>query len=737
MGTVLPALVAIPPALAEEPQAIDSGSAAEAGANGAAARLDTISVVGSGSTRATASISQAEILAEAPGISPQNLLGELPGVNVQSTDPYGLYEFGDALRIRGFSSEQVGVTLDGIPLETSDVREGGPISRYVLTENLLDATVSAGSGDVTQPSYHALGGAIRYTSDDPTGVWGGSVSQTLGSDEFVRTFARIDTPEWWSGGPSAYFSAARTRGTQWDNNDATLEADHFEMKVQQAWGMNSLALAWRYNKRDDHDYQSYNLDGSLSWDLNPTASGDPVADASYAGNWTNGRIDSLVSLHGDFLLADRIRLRFVPYVENKRGYGYGTATPDGALTQYENALAGDPDRTDIALLSPGRMAKRLEEIDGDRKGITGSVAWESDLNTLEVGGWYESYEFSQYRPLYNLDEGGDILKDQPFIINYYDRNFDTEVTQVFVKDTLRLLDGRMRLEFGAKGLQVERDFEGIANLDDFYANTTRSTRREDSDWFQPQAGVSFDLGDASQLFANYAENFSAAPRQSLTAGGDTLATLAPEDSENVDLGVRVENGDWSGYIAGYWIAYNNRIIALSDPDPYVVDSTVYQNVGDVETYGVEISGMWRPAPGWRTGASLTLNRSEFQDDYYNSDGSLREVAGNDVPDQPELMFNLNGGYSGEHFFANLEAKYTGDRYGDTFNTEEVPSSVVVNGSLGYQGGRDGPLAGARLQLSVYNLTDTDRIGSVFPNEDYGSYNLLSPRSCYVSLSYDF
>ncbi|NEL42784.1 MAG: Plug domain-containing protein, partial [Xanthomonas perforans] len=79
----------------------------------------------------------------------------LPGVNVQTTDPFGLYEFGDSMTIRGFSANQIGVTLDGIPIETFDTREGGPITRYVSSENLLDVTVSAGSGDVTQPSYHA------------------------------------------------------------------------------------------------------------------------------------------------------------------------------------------------------------------------------------------------------------------------------------------------------------------------------------------------------------------------------------------------------------------------------------------------------------------------------------------------------------------------------------------------------------------------------------------------------
>ncbi|MGQ3469401.1 TonB-dependent receptor, partial [Xanthomonas campestris] len=59
--------------------------------------LDAVSVVGTGSTRTTASISVAGIQAQVPGVAPPQLLASLPGVDVQTTDPFGLYEFGDSV----------------------------------------------------------------------------------------------------------------------------------------------------------------------------------------------------------------------------------------------------------------------------------------------------------------------------------------------------------------------------------------------------------------------------------------------------------------------------------------------------------------------------------------------------------------------------------------------------------------------------------------------------------------
>lgn len=732
--------------------------------------LDAISVIGTGSTRTTAAVTADEIEAQVPGVAPQQLLATLPGVNVQTTDPFGLYEFGDSMRVRGFSSNQIGVTLDGIPIETADTREGGPISRYISSENLLDASVSAGSGDVTQPSYHALGGAIRYTSIGPRGgdTWSGKASQTFGSDDLVRTFVRLDTPEWWAGGPVAYVSASRTRGGVWDLEPATQKSDHFETKIRQDFEKGHLTLGWIWNNRKDYDVQSYNSDGSLAWDIHERLTGNPETDAEHYTEWQNGRRDSLLSLGGDFMFTDSVGLKFTGYYENKHGYGIGGTPPSTATGLYEDAMAGTPGRTDIYIRDPqlyqvdsdgnyvldadgnrivthvGSMTRREEIMSGDRKGVTAALSWETDSNKLEVGGWYETYDFDQVRPLYNLTDTGDLDKSVPYIINYYDNHFSTDVTQLYVKDTLRLLDDRLTLEFGAKGLSVDRKYHGIANLDDFNSNTTRNTAKKDKDWFQPQVGASFTLAEGTEVFANYAENFSAAPRLALTAGYFN-PDIKPEESKNIDVGIRTEQGNWSGYVALYHIDYQNRIIALTDPDPLVIASEIYQNVGDIKTDGAEISGLWRPAEGWRLGASLSYNKSEFKDNYYGyrDDGSgIQDVPrlskGNEVPDSPKIMLSFNGGWEGEHFFANWDAKYTGKRYGDTMNTDRVDATFIANGSVGYKGDDGGFLGGGRLMLSVYNLFDKDdAIGAVFPNEEYGSYNLVAPRQVFASLSYDF
>jgi len=710
--------------------------------------LQSVSVIGSGSTRTTAAVTESYIQSQAPGVSGLNLLKDLPGVNVQTSDPYGLYELNNTLEIRGFSMSQIGMSLDGVPLETIDTHQGGPITRYTLSENTSDVEVSPGSGDVTQPSAHALGGSVRYFTTDPKQRFGGSVAQTVGSDNFTRSFFRIDTGQWWSGGPTAYVSGARTRGTSYENDRAWLSQDLFEAKVRQAWGENSITFAAHYSTRNDHDYQDYTIDMKPDttpggWHINKYLTGDPDEDVYYYQNWTNGLHSWLFSLNGDFALGDSVTLKVTPYDENEDGWAAYAVSPSNALSYYQTAMAALPGRTDIvAPNSTTALPLRKEVSTLDRKGVTAGLTWETDANTLSAGTWLEDAKYTDYNPLRNVDLAtGRILYDELPIIVSYDRNFDTKAVQLYVDDKLKLFDDRLTLDAGAKGLRVKRHFWGIANVNDFYAGIQRDVDVTDKDWFQPQLGANYDLTDSTQLFVNYAQNFSATPTAAMVSVYFN-PDIKPEKSDNIDLGVRTQHDAWSGYLALYKVDYKDRLVSLTTSNIQALQGSTYLNVGSVHTYGLELSGEWLPAEHWRVASSLSLNRSKFADDYdaFDSDGVQDvpvKVKGNVVPDQPKTSFSLSGNYDGTHFFASADVKYSGSRYADTINDLEVDGYTLFNASAGYKGGEDGPFAHMRFQLSVYNLFDKKYLSRISPAEQSATFKLGSPRTFYASLQYTF
>ncbi|MGH8445302.1 MAG: TonB-dependent receptor domain-containing protein, partial [Solimonas sp.] len=300
---------------------------------------------------------------------------------------------------------------------------------------------------------------------------------------------------------------------------------------------------------------------------------------------------------------------------------------------------------------------------------------------------------------------------------------------------------------GLKGLYVDRDFHGTPNLAAFDARQALHIGRIDHDWFQPQLGLTFKFDDTRELFANYAENFSTAPRNAL--GSATYDTqLQPETSRNMDLGLRSVGERVNASASLYYIDYAHRILELTVADPFQISEEVYRNVGSIHTYGLELAAFWKPLRSLRFGSTLSLNRSIFQDDYlrYDPDSQTSQkvsVAGKTVPDTPDLMAGLSVQYRQRRLSLGGNARYVGRRYSTATNDEHVEGYAVVDAAVGYElAPRNEHIGGLQLQLQAYNLFDKRYVGYITPaefvdNDNHGSFFLGAPRSLYLSLTMEF
>ena len=138
--------------------------AADAGAEDA-----EIVVFGKGEARQVQEISQVDIKVQAPGTSPLKAIAKLPGVNFQSADPFGNYEWAQRISIRGFNQNQLGYTLDGIPLGDFSYGNvnGLHISRAISPENIGLTRVMQGAGSLATNATNNLGGTLEFVSRDP------------------------------------------------------------------------------------------------------------------------------------------------------------------------------------------------------------------------------------------------------------------------------------------------------------------------------------------------------------------------------------------------------------------------------------------------------------------------------------------------------------------------------------------------------------------------------------------
>lgn len=122
----------------------------------------TILVTATRTTRSSTEIPQIEIQKILPGVSPLKAIQTLPGVLYITADPWGYNEQNAQIFIHGFAANQLGYTMDGIPLGDQSYGNYNGLSpqRAVISENVSRVIVSTGAGDLATPSNSNLGGTV-------------------------------------------------------------------------------------------------------------------------------------------------------------------------------------------------------------------------------------------------------------------------------------------------------------------------------------------------------------------------------------------------------------------------------------------------------------------------------------------------------------------------------------------------------------------------------------------------
>ncbi len=208
------------------------------------------------SPKAKVQIGSELISRQNPGQTINDTLNLVPGVSFTNNDPFG--SLGGSFTIRGFSSDRISQTFDGVPLNDS--------GNYALyTNQMLDpeiieyATVSLGSTDVDSPTASAAGGTINIRSKVPDDEFGVLTSMTYGNiiargnpgDRMMyRFFGKIETGEITAGGLKAYVTASRTENDSVFSNYGGVDKQQYNAKIFQPLGDNGdfVSIAGHYNQ---------------------------------------------------------------------------------------------------------------------------------------------------------------------------------------------------------------------------------------------------------------------------------------------------------------------------------------------------------------------------------------------------------------------------------------------------------------------------------------------------------
>jgi iron complex outermembrane receptor protein len=737
--------------------------------------------------KAVSTITRDSIVKAAPGANYTALIESIPGVLVITDDVTGLNDAN--YQIRGFTNDEIGVTVNGAPINDSGNYRVYP-TEYGDTENIGDITLLQGYPDVDQPVAGAAGGTIAWATIDPSHTPEADLSFSGGSHSYQREFIRGQTGD--TGPVRSWVSFSHNQVDLW-RGDGNANVQKIDAKTILTINEDaSISGSVQYNHELKYAYLTLSkAQANADYFQNYDTTLETPTDTYYWRLHTNPFDSYLASFDGEFHFTPMTRLSIVPYFQYGGGgggsgttftettsanddgrYGYTNQDVDHNGTIGGKALVYELSRS--YTWRPGVIAKVIQQIGRD--------------DSLEAGFWVDAPRQEQNEPFTGTVAGDPIdifMKNQANNLTYigtggpqllYNEYTKSTLYRGFLQDTWTPTN-QWTLTAGAAYTTEKRsgfDFEfsgatGGPSYDRQFGGDASATYSK----FTPTAGVKFQLDDKNQFYAGYGRTFRAPINGSVLQNaavlqyyeanpGETsfshitpaqLAALAnnqPETSDTIDLGWRYYGKRISASVDGYASNLKNKQVSGFDN---ATSQTVYLDVPELHQRGVNTEASYKIIESVSIYGSYAYTKSIFADNLDSIGDGFYPVKGKSFLDTPKNTAFLRLSYDQGPIWASFDARYRGSFWADWMNTEQAGGFTTLDFSAGW---RFPDFASwftkPQLKFNAFNLTDKHALtfdsattllatkGPLDPTTGkalYAAgayYNLLEPRSFIVTLS---
>ncbi|MFH8651223.1 TonB-dependent receptor [Sphingomonas paucimobilis] len=746
---------------------------------------DQIVVTATRTTRSSVELGAAEIQKVLPGANPVKAIQTLPGVQFETADPWGNNEQNISLFVHGFNQNQLGFTMDGVPLgdQSYGNYNGLTPQRAVISENVARVRLTAGAADLGTASASNLGGGIETYSSDPAATMGVRFAQTLGSYDASRTYLRIDSGEveGLGGTNSGYLSVVRQKA--------------------RAWEFNARQGGWQGNAKFVHKGEN----GTLTGYFNISDKAEPNQDsvAHNAGglepyyrsllypNWqaalayvdANGAPPANNPNNYMNYFGDAQRTDYLGYIKYEHRFGDALTWSNQVYYHHDEgqgqitgpiAAAGLPGL--FRIYYPGQNLKqvfggsgyalRTTEYGIDRKGLISTLAIHAGDHEIELGGWYEHNRNTIFRRWYAAPidnppspyEWADPAKRR---LTQYAAITKYDLIQTHVQDrwhvtpTVTVEAGfKSSLQFADGRVPTQPLPGALPGTSTGYPEGRLNTKK----WFLPAVGAIWDITADDQLFGHIQKNvrqFQASVAAGLSpfavgsqqAFDQIKANTSPETSWTYEAGLRSRHAldlgpltAIEGQISAYHVDFDNRLLQIS-ATPVIASViggvSILQNVGRVRTNGVDAAATLRFGPHLSIYNAPSYNSSKYRDNYVSGTNTIL-TAGKYVPNTAKWLNKTVVTINDGPFEIQAIGDYVGPRFATYTNDQSIGGRYLLNLQAGYNlpaiAGL--PVKDLKLSVNVTNVTNRKGIYELVVGAAAKTWNSYAqpPRMGFITLS---
>ncbi|GEP49684.1 TonB-dependent receptor [Flavobacterium noncentrifugens] len=582
------------------------------------------------------------------------LMNFMPSVVTTSDAGNGVGYTG--IRVRGSDATRVNVTINGIPYNDSESHGTFWVNMPDFASSVESLQLQRGVGTSTNGAG-AFGASLNMLTDTFSEKGNGEISNSFGSFNTRKHTVKFST-----GLMNDHFEIAGRLSNIASYGFIDRAKSNLKSYFLQGTyvGKNTLIKALAFGGTEK-TYQSWNgLEDleKLEYDRTYNVSGqytDDDKNVHFYDNETDNYQQDHYQLHWNQRISEHWNTNLALHYTKGKGY-YENFKEDAEYSEYRLEAINGEATTDLI---------RQKWLDNDFYGTTFSVNYKSQKLDFILGGGWNKYEGEHFGKVIwtrfgATNEPGD---------RYYD-------------DAAIKVDGNI---FAKANYQITSKLNLYGDLQyrrvSYKANSLETGTVDDVfNFFNPKAGLNFDINDKNALYFSYAKANREPNRDDYESGSPK-----PEQLDDFELGWRYNSETARLNVNGYYMKYKNQLVltgALND-----VGAPVRENVGDSYRVGVEIDATIKLHRKLYFKPNLTISQNRNKEFYFEKDGSLQNLGDTKIAFSPAVVA------ASQFVFLPVKglqlallSKFVGDQYmGNVdFESSKLKSYAVSDFNASYE-----------------------------------------------------
>lgn len=625
------------------------------------------------------------------------LLNYLPSVVTTSDAGAGVGYTG--IRVRGVSAQSTNVTINGIPYNDAESLGTFWVDLPDFSSSVESLQLQRGVGTSTNGSG-AFGASVNILTDAVADKANGEISNTFGSfntrkhnvkystgllnDHFeiagrlsqINSDGYIDRAE---SDLKSYF----LQGTYVDSNRLikALAFGGHEVTYQAWFGFDPATIAAIGENPNLDDNRTFNL-GGIKFDDN----------GNFEGFYDN-QVDNYKQDHFQLHWNERFNNNWSTNLGLNYTYGRGFFEEYVDNYLYSNIyfesdaqfsfIGLDPIEVNGVNISSQDYVRR-RWLDNDFYVLNANVNYKDSKLNLTTGLSYSSYDGDHFGEIIWAQYASNSnIRDR-----YYDGNSNKYDFSVFAKATYKLND-KLSLYGDLQVRKVDYDTSGT-NSDNVLFEIDKSYS-----FFNPKAGLSYNLDDKNNLYFSYAR----ANREANRSDFESDPNIKPEQLNDFELGWRHTSSKFRFNANAYYMLYNEQLVLTGALDNS--GAPIRGNAGESFRLGLELEAAVQLTDKLVIQPNVTVSSNKNKETFASIDGELVNlgktnisfspelIAANAIVFQPtkELQLSFLSKYVGEQFMGNtdsdvskLESYFVNDlNITYEIKTKKIFKSILLSG----------------------------------------------------------